>query len=78
MNLVGNAHYSPHSLLTLAYIGGNTWRQPRDTKDVGEAFYQCENHPWSQQLYQAWSKSRIGIEGNQFPNPRTQVVRVIL
>jgi hypothetical protein len=71
MNLLGNARYSPHSLLTLAYIGGNTRRQPRDTEDEDEALYQCQNYQQSQQLYQACWKTRIGIEGNHFPNPRT-------
>jgi hypothetical protein len=51
------------------------WRQLkeaiRDTVDEDEAFYQFQNYQQSQQLYQAWYKTRIGIEGNQFPNPRT-------
>jgi hypothetical protein len=37
MNLLGNARYSPHSLLTFAYIGGNSRRQSQDTKDEDEA-----------------------------------------
>jgi hypothetical protein len=71
MNLLGNARYSSHSLITLGSIEGNTRRQPRDTEDEDEAFYQCQNHQWSQQLYQTWRKTRIGMGGTQFPNPRT-------
>jgi hypothetical protein len=44
---------------------------PFSIKDEDETFYQCQNHQWSQQLYQAWRKTRTRIEGTQFPNPRT-------
>jgi hypothetical protein len=46
-------------------------RQPQDTKDEDRAFYQHQDYHWSQQLYQSLWKTSIGIEGNQFPNPRT-------
>jgi hypothetical protein len=49
---------------------------PQDIKD--EAFYQCHDYQHSLQLCEAWWKTRIGLERNQFPNPRTLVVRVTL
>jgi hypothetical protein len=53
MNLLGNARYSPHSLLTLAYIGGNSRRQAQDTKYEDKEFYQRQDYQWNQQLYQS-------------------------
>jgi hypothetical protein len=53
-------------------------RQSQDIRVENEAFYQCQNYQRSQQLHQAGWKTRIGIEGTQFPTPRTLVVRVVL
>jgi hypothetical protein len=46
-------------------------RQPQDTKDEDEVLDQCQNYQRSQRLRQTWWKTRIGVEGTQFPNPRT-------
>jgi hypothetical protein len=46
-------------------IEGNPRRQPQDIED--EAFYQRQEYQLSLQLHEAWRKTRIGIEGNQFP-----------
>jgi hypothetical protein len=55
---------------------GNSRRQPQDIKVEDEAFYQRHDYHRSRQLREAWRKTRIGLEGNQLPNPRTLVVRV--
>jgi hypothetical protein len=54
-----------------ALSGGNTRRQSQDTKGEDEALDQCQNYQWSQRPCQTWWRTRIRIEGNQFPNPRT-------
>jgi hypothetical protein len=50
-------------------------RQLKETtsrpKDEDEEFYQCHDYQWSLQLHEAWRKTRIGLERNQFPDPRT-------
>jgi hypothetical protein len=50
---------------------GNSRRQPQDIEDEDEAFYQRHDYQRSLQLFEAWRKTRIGLERNQFPNPRT-------
>jgi hypothetical protein len=50
---------------------GNSRRQPQDIKDEDEAFYQHLDYQWSLHLCEAWWKTSLGVEGNQFPNPRT-------
>jgi hypothetical protein len=44
----------------------NSRRQPQGIEDEDEAFYQHRDYQQSLQLREAWRKTRIGIEGNQF------------
>jgi hypothetical protein len=46
---------------------GNSRRQPQDIEDEDEAFFQHHDYQRSLQWREAWRKTRIGIEGNQFP-----------
>jgi hypothetical protein len=50
---------------------GNSRRQPQDIKGEDEAFYQRQDYQRSLQFREAWWKTRLGVEGDQFPNPRT-------
>jgi hypothetical protein len=72
---MGNACYSPQSLKPLLDFEELDWRQPKgqpqDIEDKDEAFYQRHDYQRSLQLREAWRKTRIGLERNQFPNPRT-------
>jgi hypothetical protein len=50
---------------------GNSSRQPQDIKDEDEEFYQRQVISGVDSFVKAWWKTRLGVEGNQFPNPRT-------
>jgi hypothetical protein len=70
-NLLGNARYSPQSLKPLLDFEELDGRQLKEAtsrpKDEDEDFYQHRDYQQSLQSREAWRKTRIGIEGNQFP-----------
>jgi hypothetical protein len=45
----------------------NSRRQPQDIKVEDEEFYQRQDYQRIDNYCEAWWKTRIGIEGNQFP-----------
>jgi hypothetical protein len=69
--LLGNARYSPQSLKPLLDFEELDGRQLKEAtsrpKDEDEEVYQRRDYQQSLQVSEAWWKTRLGVEGNQFP-----------